>query len=184
MSLGLLGRVLCDTMSMPESQDVCLIIFSIHKMNSSATEGNEASLTQLVLDKTRLTCFISFYFLNACKSSIWLLVPGIEVHLTDLQFLSFSPSLKTDSMTYPPGSPLGQGSSRTPLSVAENEGALGRGELQPASPAAAQHSANQQHKHGLQHRFCLEPVKKELIPHCMEIQSKSPPAHLSGISHA
>lgn len=68
--------------------------------------------------------------------------------------------------------------------MAENEGALGRGELQPASLAAAQRSANQQQKHAVQHGLCLEPVKKELIPHCMGIQSKSPPAHLSGISRA
>jgi len=48
---------------MSESYDVCLIFFSIHKMNSSATEGNEASLTQLVLDKTSLTLAL-FLFIS------------------------------------------------------------------------------------------------------------------------
>lgn len=48
--------------------------------------------------------------------------------------------------------------------MAENEGALGRGELQLASLAAAQRSANQQQKHAVQHGLCLEPVKKDSSP--------------------
>lgn len=84
---------------MPESQEGWLTAAATHKMNSSATEGNQANLTQLALDKPRLACFVSFYFLNACNLFDYFFQ---ELKCTWLAYNSSPFPLIEDSMTLSP----------------------------------------------------------------------------------
>lgn len=78
---GLLAGMLCEMRSASEGWEGWLSAASSHKINSSATAGHQASLTQLTLDGD----FVGVFLFSKCMRVTYLITsPRTEVYLTGL----------------------------------------------------------------------------------------------------